>query len=68
MLSAIKKNKKIMNTLKDIQISCNDAISFLDDILAYDQLGTGEVRLRRKCLDTWSFLQTALSPFSIMVN
>ena len=63
------KNKphRCFKTLKETQVSCDIAVSILNDMLLYDRVESGLLQLELESISPWSFFKVAVEPFYIQV-
>mmetsp|Transcript_2368 Transcript_2368/g.2484 ORF Transcript_2368/g.2484 Transcript_2368/m.2484 type:complete len:446 (+) Transcript_2368:50-1387(+) len=54
--------------LKEIKIACNIAIETLNDILTFDKIEGGQLRLEKTVVHVFDFIRTAVRPFLIQAE
>ena len=68
-LKAEFKNKphRCFKTLQETQVSCDIAVSILNDMLLYDKVESGLLKLELESISPWSFFKAAVEPSFIQV-
>ena len=61
-------SKNIISTIKEVQSSCNVSIEVLDEMLLFDKLSEGILKLEKTILPAFQFIQDVINPFYIQVN
>ena len=61
-------NHRCFSTIKDTQMSCEIAVSILNDMLLYDKVESGLLQLETKAMSPWLFIKNAIKPFFIQVS
>jgi len=57
-----------LNTITDIEGSCETAIETLNGLLDYEKLESGIMILEKATLHPWPIIRDAVKPFMIQVN
>jgi hypothetical protein len=63
----ILNNSEIIETLDDLVLSTDIAINVLNELLNYEKLQSGLMRLELKMIPAYPFLLTTIQPFEIQV-
>ena len=58
---------EICSILNDIEESCTVAVCTLNNILAYDKLESGEMKLEKQIAPVCPFIKSTLKPFEVQV-
>ena len=56
-----------LETVRDIKDSCDIAISTLNEVLTFDKLESGAMRLERCKVRAMDFIENAIKPFHVQV-
>ena len=56
-----------LQIVRDIQGSVDISIDILNDLLNYEKLDAGIMKLEVSLLSAWSFVKDSVTPFSIQV-
>ena len=59
---------KLLETVKDSEMSCETAVEILDDLLAYEKLDAGIMLLEKTILPAWEFVKETVRPFNVQVS
>jgi len=57
-----------METLKDIQLSCDASLTILNDMLSYEKLDAGILSLDRSDFSAMTLLESSIRPFLVQVT
>ena len=72
MKKQLNKNKidknRCLKTLQETQISCDIAISILNDMLLYDKVESGLLKLEIESISPWLFFKQSIELFYIQVS
>jgi len=58
---------RLKETVKDVKDSCEISLTILNDLLAYDKLEDGVMKLEVDDVFAWNLLQEVMQPFYIQV-
>ncbi len=58
------KDSDYLSTIKDTQVSCDEAISILNDMLTYDKIENGILEVDLQPISPWALVQGAVVPFN----
>ena len=61
-------NSRILQTITNIEESCDVSIGILNDLLLYDKLDSDLLKLDKERLDVSDFLTETLQPFHLQVR
>ena len=56
-----------VETVKDIKESCDIAINILNELLMFDKLESGILKLELKKVSPWTFVNDVIKPFFVQV-
>ena len=56
-----------VETVKDIKESCDIAINILNELLMFDKLESGILKLELKKVSPWTFVTDVIKPFFVQV-
>ena len=62
------ENHKSFVTIKETQVACDIAISILNDMLLYDKVESGLLKLELENISPWPFFKAAVETFYIQVD
>ena len=59
---------RLLETVRDSEMSCTAAVEILDDMLAYEKLDAGLMLLDKTTLPAWDFIRDTVHPFNVQVH
>jgi signal transduction histidine kinase/ActR/RegA family two-component response regulator len=60
--------KDWLDLVQDIVESLNAAIGVLNDLIDYDKIDSGTMKLQKESLSIWSFVETSVHPFIVQAR
>ena len=57
-----------LETITDIESSCDTALTILNDLLSYEKLEAGLLQLEKSKFEAWPFIRESIKPFLIQVS
>ena len=60
-------NRQLLETMDDIEHSCDTSLEILNDLLSYEKLDAGILQLERKSVLVYPLLRDTARPFQIQV-
>ena len=67
-LTADGAGRDRLETIKDVESSCEIAINILNDLLVFDKLEAGILKLEITSLPAYSFIEETIKPFYLQVK
>ena len=61
-------DQECYSAIKDTQLSCEIAVNILDDMLLYDKVEGGLLKLELRSISPWLFIEDSIKPFFIQVS
>ena len=61
-------NHECCTAIKETQVSCEIAVDILNDMLLYDKIEGGLLKLELKSISPWLFFRNSIKPFFIQVS
>jgi len=58
-------NRRTLDTIRDTKEACNVALEILNDLLTFDKLEGGLLKLEEEMLRPWTFVRGAVKPFFV---
>lgn len=66
--SLMLPNAEVLETIADIENSCETALNILNDLLSYEKLEAGLLKLEKTKIAAWQFVKESVRPFFIQVK
>ena len=61
-------NEVLIETVDDISNSCQTALSILNDLLTFDKIDSGQMKIELEETHPWSYFHQAVKPFSVQAR
>lgn len=61
-------NELLLETVDDISSSCQTALSILNELLTFDKIDSGLMKMELEEMHPWLYLQGAVRPFSVQAR
>ena len=68
MMKSSQADAETIETLTEMQASCETAVNILNDLLSYEKLDAGLLKLDQTMCPVLPLIRGMLGPFSIQVN
>ena len=64
----VSTDHECYSAIKETQLSCEIAVNILNDMLLYDKVEDGLLKLELKRISPWLFFEDSIKPFFIQVS
>ena len=64
----VNSNHESLSAIKETQMSCEIAVNILNDMLMYDKVEDGLLKMELQTMSPWQFFEDSIKPFFIQVS